>query len=194
MSECNLLFFAPLLVSLVASLAAPQLQVVSASSTSTPLPTLPSPATQPPPTLALLPIRRRPHRGHSKRLNASAPVLNCSKQLEEAGLSRRSLYYLQDAFLDPVLHSCFRAHSYNVRQLPLVVGARREVVEVEYAFELTAILRLGNDGSMEARANIEFGWNDRLRRWNTNQIPINYTLIPAHELWFVCFVSTCKST
>ena len=192
MSKCNLLFFAPMLVSLAAlllvvSLVAVQLQVDSASSTSTPLPILPSPARQPPLTLSLLPIRRQPHRGHSKRLNASAPVLNCSKQLEEVGLSRRSLRYLQDAFLDPVLHSCFRAHAYNVRQLPLVVGARRERVEVEYSFELSAILRLGNDGSMEARANFEFGWSDRLRRWNTNQIPINSTLIPANELWFVCF-------
>lgn len=187
MRECGLVCYQRLLLLLLlsASFAATQsTQVTSKPSGSEPTVSTPSDLLRTPP--APSPIRRAPHTGsRHKRLNASEPVLNCSKQLADAGLSKRSLRSLQDTFLEPVLHACFDAHPYNIHQLPFAVGTKREVLEVEYSFALSAILRLGNDGSMMARANFEFSWNDRLRRWNKSQIPLEYILIPGTELWCV---------
>ena len=123
--------------------------------------------------------------------NTFGQLLNCSELLKDSGseakLMRRGIFY------QSILHDCFRAHPYNIQQLPLPLDIAKAPLKVSYIVSIFNLLELLSQGTLNVMADINFRWTDSYRKWNTSQIPVEKIQIPAKELWYPKFsLSNCK--
>ena len=97
-------------------------------------------------------------------------------------------------YLDPLLHDCMNAHSYNKRQVPIKVGQIREPYQIYYSFHISEVLDLDSDGTLMTTMICNFEWKDEHRIWKLNDIPIHKIFIPSSEVWYPRFlVDNCES-
>lgn len=86
------------------------------------------------------------------------------------------------AFTEPYLHDCFRAHPYDVSQLPLAAGRPLERVLLQYTFVAHRVVEVSALGALTLTGSLELHWRDRLRRWNATRLGIDRIHVPANEV------------
>lgn len=86
------------------------------------------------------------------------------------------------AFTEPYLHDCFRAHPYDVSQLPLAAGRPLERVRLQYTFVAHRVVEVSALGALTLTGSLELHWRDRLRRWNATRLGIDRIHVPANEV------------
>ena len=119
---------------------------------------------------------------HSVGMNCRQQVTKAIDYLKREGLQLDSLS--QRPYMEPILHTCIKAHRYNTQQLPFRLGSTIRQIEMTYNFFFNSLLSLESDGAIELKAFLRLEWLDMLRSWNPDQLfGVRKIKVPIYEVW-----------
>ena len=115
-------------------------------------------------------------------INCRPQVIKAIEHLKREGLQLDSSN--QRPFMEPILHTCLKAHRYNTQQLPFRLGSKIRQIEMTYNFFFNSLLSLESDGAIELKAFLRLEWHDEHRVWDPDQVfGVRKIKVPIYEVW-----------